>query len=155
MRDEQWNGKNALEQSNWIKAYNYMQTVVNAQDLSEPVILELHRLLLENIEYGGFYRSVPVYIPDASHDFPAPDDLPVIMKAFYEKLEVYHSICGLPEGINPILLSAWVQAEFVNIHPFRDGNGRLARLLTDYELMRYGYGVGKVLIGAADRKQYY
>lgn len=155
MDKQPWGNKDALEQVNWMRAYDYMRAAVQFHDLTEQTILELHRILMDGIEYGGIYRQVSVYIPDATHDFPAPETLPIIMKEFYDKLGLYQAVCGLPEGINPLLLSAWIQAEFVNIHPFRDGNGRVARLLTDYELMRYGYGMGKVLIGSADRSQYY
>lgn len=151
----QWDKKSIFEQRNWYKAYDYMLNTAKAQELVEPVVLELHRILMEGIEFGGVYRSVPVYIPDATHDFPLPESLPVAMKRFYDKLEMHHAVCGMPEGINPILLAAWVQAEFVNIHPFRDGNGRVARMLTEYELIRYGYDRGRVFIGTADRKTYY
>jgi len=35
-------------------------------------------------------------------------------------------------------LAAWVQAEFIRIHPFRNGNGRVGRFLTNYILRRFG-----------------
>ena len=44
--------------------------------------------------------------------------------------------------LNPIELAAWTHAEFVRIHPFEDGNGRTARLMSGYYLDLCGYGFG-------------
>ena len=41
----------------------------------------------------------------------------------------------------PVLLLAALVLDFLSIHPFQDGNGRVARLLTTNELLRHGYGV--------------
>lgn len=49
--------------------------------------------------------------------------------------------------------AAWIHAEFVRIHPFSDGNGRTARLLLNYELMRLGYL--PIIIKAENRVEYY
>lgn len=40
--------------------------------------------------------------------------------------------------MNPIILSAWVHHAFTQIHPFQDGNGRIARLLASLILIKDG-----------------
>ena len=55
--------------------------------------------------------------------------------------------------LNSIELAAFVHAEFVRIHPFQDGNGRTARLLLNFMLMKAGYQ--PVIIEAKDRPVYY
>ncbi len=41
------------------------------------------------------------------------------------------------EHVDPVVLAAWFHAEFIRIHPFADGNGRIGRLLTSQILMKY------------------
>lgn len=43
----------------------------------------------------------------------------------------------------PVALVALLVLDFLAIHPFQDGNGRIARLLTTCELLRHGYGVAR------------
>jgi fido (protein-threonine AMPylation protein) len=45
---------------------------------------------------------------------------------------------GDVEGV--VELAAWVHGEWVRIHPFANGNGRTARLLANYVLIRFGFG---------------
>jgi fido (protein-threonine AMPylation protein) len=42
-------------------------------------------------------------------------------------------------------LAAWAHGEWVRIHPFANGNGRTARLIANYVLVRYGFGPALVL----------
>ena len=39
-----------------------------------------------------------------------------------------------------VVLAAWEHGEWVRIHPFANGNGRTARLLANYTLVRFGFG---------------
>ena len=54
---------------------------------------------------------------------------------------------------NPIETSAYLHHRFVEIHPFIDGNGRVARLLTNLYLIGLGYS--PIVIKTEDRKKYY
>lgn len=43
------------------------------------------------------------------------------------------------ENVHPIIISAWVHHAFTTIHPFQDGNGRVARLLASLVLIKFNY----------------
>ena len=56
------------------------------------------------------------------------------------------------EGEHPVIMAATFHYRFVRIHPFDDGNGRMARLLMNMILMKHGYTVA--LIPREERDQY-
>lgn len=55
--------------------------------------------------------------------------------------------------INPIILAALFHYRFIRIHPFDDGNGRVARILMNFILMQFGYP--PVIVKTEDKKNYY
>ncbi len=55
--------------------------------------------------------------------------------------------------VNPIILSALFHYKFIRIHPFDDGNGRVARILMNFILMQFGYP--PVIIKTEDKENYY
>ncbi len=56
------------------------------------------------------------------------------------------------EGEHPIIIAATFHYRFIRIHPFDDGNGRMARLLMNMILIKHGYTVAVVPVG--EREQY-
>ena len=109
----------------------YMKT---GQKLSEKMILQLHFVLLQKIsgyeEYQGIYRPVKVYIVGSTHEFPLPAEVPGLMKKLVEWLEENEKL------MHPVELAAKFHTKFTGIHPFADGNGRMARLLMNYILQQ-------------------
>jgi len=101
-------------------------------DISEEMMLELHSIEMKGvIPSAGHYREVNVrvgdYIPPDFHE------VPMRMKEFFAW---YNSAKDI---FHPFELAALVHLKFVRIHPFRDGNGRMARLLMNFILMKNGY----------------
>lgn len=114
-------------------AYDFVKSCLkNNRNLTESVILELHKLLTDKILDGGIYRDVNVIISGAEHKPPSVADMKIQLSDFYYNL-------GLKKNINPIELAAWTHAEFVKIHPFKDGNGRTSRLIMNYQLLANDY----------------
>ncbi len=115
------------------KAYQYIKKCISEDlILSEEIIKNIHNILMENIIPGGIYRNVDVYISGAEHTPPSPTEMYQQIKNFYfDLLE--------KKFANEIELAAWTHAEFVRIHPFVDGNGRTARLIMNYQLMKKGF----------------
>jgi len=95
----------------------------------------------------GVYKSSPnsVRLKNGQiHEYASPQETPILMKELFDKytLNIQH----------PIIVAAWLHHQFVSIHPFDDGNGRVARLLTNYILMRYNYP--PVIIKTESKEEY-
>ncbi len=118
------------------KAYDRMWSLLDAsKPLTESDILELHRLFYQQMDehQAGAYRTQRVFITGSSYSTPAPEQVPGQMRAFVEWLNT-------GEGtLHPVALAAEAHKRFVFIHPFIDGNGRVARLLMNLCLLRHGY----------------
>ena len=117
------------------------------KDLSEDLIKDLHQSLLENIFLGGVYRIQNVRISGASFSPPS------WMKVREEMDNFIYMYQENTKTMHPVNLAAWVHAEFVRIHPFSDGNGRTARILMNFILLKYGYL--PIVIQYKDRASYY
>lgn len=120
------------EVANHNKAFKYAkEKIAEGVSLNENLIKDLHEILMENIIQGGIYRNHDVAITGASHAPPALNEMYSQVKYFYGELDDRSQI-------DPIELAAWGHAEFVRIHPFPDGNGRISRLIMNYLLMSRG-----------------
>jgi Fic family protein len=126
--------------------YDFIQ---KKQELDEKTILEIHRIILKNINDtdAGNYRRENVMIIGAVHIPPSAIKIPKLMAEF---MEWYYSN---KKKLSVVELAAWVHFKTVSIHPFIDGNGRTARLLMNLILLQNGYPPSVIL--NIDRKKYY
>ena len=130
------------------KAFQYIKKCIQkSEELEENKVKNIHEILTDNIIQGGIYRHTDVQITGATHTQPAPNEMYKQLQFFYEDLKANK------EKMEPIELAAWTHAEFVRIHPFIDGNGRTARLIMNYQLMKNGFL--PVNIKVEDRINYY
>ncbi len=136
------------EQVNHQAAFRYVKACIAEElPLDERIVKNIHQILMEHIMPGGIYRDVNVYISGAQHTPPSPLEMYRQIKDFYLDLRWKES------DLNPIELAAWTHAEFVRIHPFRDGNGRTSRLIMNYQLMSNGFPA--IDIAKEQRLEYY
>lgn len=129
-------------------AITYVESIIAQDDpFSERLVKSIHQLVLKTIDdnNAGAYRDQNVVISGAEHE--PPDHLHLV-EQMGTLVEQYHR-CEL----HPVERAARLHTDFVKIHPFVDGNGRTARLLMNFELLRNGYL--PVVIQVADRLAYY
>ena len=139
-----------LEVINHKEAIEFLEELVQYNnELSEMDIKNIHAIVLKGIdnENVGRYRTENVIISGASHIPPdaiiVPESMEKLIYRYDEWKEKYH----------PIIVAALLHAEFVKIHPFIDGNGRTARLLMNFEVMKNGYP--PIIIKNEERHKYY
>ena len=130
------------------KAYDYIYNITEREGLSEEDILTLHRLFYQQIdaEKAGHYRTVKVYISGSRYAVTAVSKIPAEM----QKLIKWYN--ENEKKLHPVELAATLHQRFVFIHPFVDGNGRVARLLMNLALLRNGYTIA--IIPAILRHEY-
>lgn len=118
-------------------------------DFREHDILRLHEIMMAaaGYEYGGQYKTDDNVILEIGADGkrrvrfrPTPaSETPEAM----EQLELAYIEAHSDANINQLLLIPCVILDFLCIHPFRDGNGRMSRLLSLLLLYKNGFDAGK------------
>jgi Fic family protein len=136
--------------------------------LNESFIREIHTLLLKEaytvnaitaeglptkkrVEIGK-YKSQPNHVLTNTGEifrFATPEETPAMMG---DLIEWYREKIS-QEDLNPVLLAAEFHYKFIRIHPFDDGNGRTARILMNFILMRYQFP--PVIIKTEEKSQYF
>ena len=111
------------------------------EPITECLIRELHKVTVKGVRGEqadpGNYRRIQNYVVNSItreiiYTPPLPLDVPRLMREFTEWI-------NLTEDFSPILTAGIAQFQFVHIHPFLDGNGRTARLLSTLILYKTGY----------------
>ncbi len=116
-----------------------------------PVILQLHRDLYKysGMSIGGSYKNsdnVIAEVDAAGHKTVHFQPVPA-----WETAEAMEHLCAAFAAalqnaeMDPLLLIPMFILDFLCIHPFNDGNGRMSRLLTLLLLYRAGYTVGRYI----------
>ncbi len=118
-------------------------------DLRQSDVLRLHETMMQiaGYEYGGQYKTGDNYIIEEDKNGnrkvrfrPVPADE---VEDAMEQLELAYMEARNDANIHQLLLIPCVILDFLCIHPFRDGNGRMSRLLSLLLLYKNGYDAGK------------
>ncbi|MEI6412558.1 MAG: Fic family protein [Bacteroidota bacterium] len=128
--------------------FNVLDTIVDSFDaiaISESNIKNLHNQLLKYSSKDSWHRgdfkqhvnAVEASFPDGSKKiiFKTTDPGFATEDAMRRLIDWY----SMSTEVHPLIVCAAFVYEFVSIHPFQDGNGRLSRLLTTLLLMQKGY----------------
>lgn len=132
----------AREVVNYRDAFDLVAEYLGSGDpITEGLVREIHRRLVRGVRGDaanpGEYRRVQNYVANAVtneiiYTPPPPAQVPPLMTGFVSWLNA-------EEDVHPILVAGIGQFQMVHIHPFLDGNGRTARLLSMLCLYRKGY----------------
>ncbi|MBQ4440204.1 MAG: Fic family protein, partial [Kiritimatiellae bacterium] len=129
--------KDVYEATGHAKAYDFLYKLTKDEPVAEDDILKIHRLFYGQInkDNAGVWRKVRVFISGSHRVLPAPEKVPMLMAEFVRWM-------AASEGrLHPVEFAALVHRKFVYIHPFVDGNGRIARLLMNLALLRAGWSL--------------
>lgn len=147
---------------NYRGAFEFVSEYVLSQGIiTEGLIREIHRRLVENVRgdsaQPGQYRLVQNYVANSKtkeiiYTPPSAYEVPILMAELVNWLQ-------REKAIPAVLVAGIAQFQLVHIHPFLDGNGRSARLLSTLCLYRSGYDFKKLFTSSEyydrNRQDYY
>ncbi|MBK8565825.1 MAG: Fic family protein [Saprospiraceae bacterium] len=160
--------KDHFEMTGHDEAVKWVEDIVkDGRPLTENFIRELHELLLKEpsikrtktpdglpgtrVINVGVYKTVPNHVETVTGEifrFATPEETPARM---HDLIEWYRNEENDQEK-HPLLLAAEFHYKFILIHPFDDGNGRTARILMNFILMKHGYP--PVVVKTEDKANY-
>ncbi len=120
-------------------------------DVKPSIILQLHRNLLAHTgySYGGTWKDSDNQIvtrnPDGTTYVRFTPTPAMLTPSAVENLCSTYRSAIQAQRYDPLLLSMLFVFDFVSIHPFNDGNGRMSRLITVLLLERCGYEVPRYI----------
>ena len=124
-----------------------LQMAKEKVELDENTLKDLHQILCDGeAEVGGLYRRVNISVKGSNHT-------PCSYEKVYDRMAKYFVF--MQEGPKGDLWEyiSYLHLQLAKIHPFLDGNGRLARLVLNYELMKNGFM--PVIITSDERDKYF
>jgi Fic family protein len=119
------NQKNALNK--------VLSMVENKEPLNENALKDIHQILCEGTNViGGLYRNVNISVKGSNHT-------PCSHEKVYDRMDKYFRF--IEDGAKGDLFEyiSYIHLQLLKIHPFLDCNGRLSRLVLNYELLSNGY----------------
>jgi len=140
--------REVYEAKNLARVMEYVRAKASTENISLKLILGLHQMLLSGIDetIAGRLRQANEYVRISSHIAPAPEHIERLLDQalvdynsdqqsfFSDKIARFH-------------------LEFERIHPFNDGNGRIGRVLINYQLLRLNFP--SVIIRNKTKSHYY
>ncbi len=144
------------------------ESIRQARPLSGHYIRELHQLLTRNQatysavdqfgrvfeteqDKGGFKKQPnnPTRPDGKVHEYCPPDQ---VESEIDNLVEYYHEFEAANDSFHKLLIAAWLHHRFTQIHPFQDGNGRVARALLTWHLAKEEFL--PIVVTRDDRNQY-
>lgn len=137
----------AKELLNYKKAFDFVSDYIFSKNpITEGLIREIHKKLVEGVRGNsaqpGAYRTVQNYVANSKtkeviYTPPPAYEVPILMVELIDWLKNEREIPS-------VLVAGMAQFQLVHIHPFLDGNGRTARLLSTLFLYQSGYDFKKL-----------
>lgn len=137
-----------FEAKNLQRVMQYIREKSKEREINKETILLLHQMLIGGIndDFAGRFRKQGEYVRVGTYIAPAPEKvesmIDSILDNHFNDLEGYFG-----DKI------AKFHLDFETIHPFCDGNGRIGRVLMNYQLLRLGFPV--VIIRDKEKMEYY
>jgi len=127
--------RDTLEAVGHSLAYDYMFGLLKERRITVDDIKKLHHLFFKKIDetHAGIWRDVNIIVTGSDYEFPAPEELEWLMTELGNWIETKR------DNMHPVRFAAMLHLKFVTIHPYIDGNGRVARLLMNASLIQDGY----------------
>lgn len=144
----QVSSREIFEAKNLARVSEYIREKAKAIDVNKDIILFLHKMLITSIrdDIAGRFRAVGEYVRVGSHIAPAPEHIELMIGQTIAEYNNDHETYFIEK-------IAKFHLEFENTHPFNDGNGRIGRVLINWQLIRLGFS--PIIIRNKEKSDYY
>ena len=127
---------NEEEAKGIIKAEDFMYDLDESVEINVSVILELHQTAFGHVyDWAGKWRTNDFKV--GQHIPPSYQEVPILMYQFFDELSF--KLSNISDRETAISTIAYAHHQMVKIHPFVNGNGRTARLLSNLVAILNGY----------------
>ena len=140
--------REVYEAKNLARVVEYIRTKSQESEITKETILLLHKMLIGTIDdsIAGRFRKLGEYVRVGTHIAPAPEHVERMIESilleytahldeyFVDKIAKFH-------------------LDFETIHPFNDGNGRIGRVIINYQIGRLGFP--GIIIRDKEKQDYY
>lgn len=117
----------------------------NGEEFTENTLKDLHETIMKGFGNGGLYRNVDISIKGSNHTPPSYIKVYDRMKKYFDTLN--------QETSDIYELIAFSHLQLAKVHPFLDGNGRCARIVLNYHLLKNG--LKPVIIDKNKKEEYF
>jgi Fic family protein len=140
--------REVFEAKNLARVLEYIRNKSVEPDFSIELILLLHKMLMVNINdvIAGRFRKKGEYVRVGTHIAPAPEHVERMIEGIISEYLADHT-SYFTDRI------ARFHLDFETIHPFIDGNGRMGRVIINYQLGRFGFP--NIIIRDKEKQTYY
>ena len=140
--------REVYEAKNLARVVAYVRNKVNEKELDKEIVLLLHQMLIGGIDdsIAGRFRQQHEYVRVGTHIAPPPEHVERMIEALFDDYSSDHQSFFIDK-------MAKFHLDFETIHPFNDGNGRIGRVIMNYQLQRIGFPV--VIIRDKEKHAYY
>lgn len=137
-----------FEAKNLARLMQYMESKASETELSMEYILLFHKMLVGNIDdsIAGRFRKKGEYVRVGTHIAPAPEHV----EKMTEEILIQYSSDHETYFSDKI---ARFHLDFETVHPFCDGNGRIGRVVINFQLMRLGFPT--IMVRDKEKQVYY
>ncbi len=140
--------REVFEAKNLARVMEYVRDKMKERDMNVDLLIFLHQMLIGSIDdkIAGRFRQKGEYVRVGTHIAPPPEHIERMIEALFE--EYVSSLEGF--AIDKI---AKFHLDFETIHPFNDGNGRIGRVIINYQLQHLGFPV--IILRDREKQDYY
>ena len=137
-----------------------LEATSHERPLTEMFIREVHKIMLRTdyipegknfTVHAGIYKTRPNSVKTATgeiFEYASPEETPALMTDLVE----WYKQVEEDASLTPLEIAAIFHYRYIRIHPFEDGNGRIARLMVNFILAQHGYPM--IVVLESDRNGY-
>lgn len=140
--------REVFEAKNLARVAAYMREKAKGDDAAKEAILLLHKMLIGGIDdaIAGRFREKGEYVRIGTHIAPAPEHVLGMIDSILSEYGSDHETYFADK-------IAKFHIDFETVHPFNDGNGRIGRVVINWQLIRLGFP--GLIIRHKERSEYY